>query len=123
MKGVSAVIATILMLMITIALSGMAYMYISGMFQSQTATIQLIDSYCSGGTATFIIRNTGTTNITASSLICTEMNADCTGSCTPTETILPGNTTTITIAGCVSGRTHVWRLRAANAISLSAYCQ
>jgi flagellin-like protein len=47
MKGVSAVIATILMLMIVIALAGMAYMYLIGMFTSRTAkTIDITDAGC-----------------------------------------------------------------------------
>ena len=64
MKGISAVIATILMLMITIALAGMAYMYISGIFTSRTGkVIDLIDSYCSGTTIYLVIKNSGTMNI------------------------------------------------------------
>jgi len=47
MKGVSAVIATILMLMIVIALAGMAYMYLIGMFTSRTSkTIDITDAGC-----------------------------------------------------------------------------
>ncbi len=52
MKGVSAVIATILMLMITIALAGTAYMYITGVFTGKTAkTITIIDATCRAGTS------------------------------------------------------------------------
>ncbi len=47
MKGVSTVIATILMLMITIALAGMAYVYISGVLTGTTGkTIKLLDVTC-----------------------------------------------------------------------------
>lgn len=47
MKGVSAVIATILMLMIVIALAGMAYMYLIGMFTARTGkTIDITDAGC-----------------------------------------------------------------------------
>jgi flagellin-like protein len=50
MKGVSAVIATILMLMIVIALAGMAYMYLIGMFTSRTGkTIDVTDAGCRAG--------------------------------------------------------------------------
>lgn len=63
MKGVSAVIATILMLIITIALAGMAYMYISGIFTGTTQGIELVDSYCSAGVANIKIRNAGSTDI------------------------------------------------------------
>ena len=79
MKGVSTVIATILMLMITIALAGMAYMYISGIFSPMTQGIEIADAYCleNGQTAAtaecaappcdqavFVIRNIGTNPIT-----------------------------------------------------------
>jgi len=48
MKGVSAIIATILMLVITIGLAGTAYVYISGMMTGKTAyTISVIDYSCS----------------------------------------------------------------------------
>jgi flagellin-like protein len=63
MKGVSAVIATILMLMITIAMAGVAYMYISGIFTSKTGTIVEIDesaTSCAGTSITVYVRNTGT---------------------------------------------------------------
>ena len=63
MKGVSAVIATILMLMITIAIAGMAYMYISGMFTSKTGVVIEIDetaTSCNGTTITVYVKNTGT---------------------------------------------------------------
>ena len=70
MKGVSTVVATILMLMITIALAGMAYMYISGMFTTQTQGIEVVDAYCTAGTVTMVIRNIGTVAIT--SLTCSQ---------------------------------------------------
>lgn len=62
MKGVSAVIATILMLMITIALAGMAYMYISGVFTARTAVIlSITDAECASNGVTVWVRNDGTT--------------------------------------------------------------
>lgn len=52
MKGISAVIATILMLMITIALAGTAYMYIRGIFTGSVAkAISIIDATCEAGSA------------------------------------------------------------------------
>lgn len=64
MKGISAVIATILMLMITIAMAGVAYMYISGIFTQQTGTLVEIDetaTSCAGTTITVYVRNPGMT--------------------------------------------------------------
>ncbi len=46
MKGVSTVIATILMLMITIALAGVAYIYISGMIKVAEKQIKILDVTC-----------------------------------------------------------------------------
>ena len=67
-KGISAIIATIILLMITIALSGTAYLYISYMMGSRmTTTIELVDAFCKTGTTynniTVIVRNAGTDTI------------------------------------------------------------
>ena len=65
MKGISAVIATILMLMITVAMVGLAYMYISGMFASRTAqAISLSSVDCAGGDIHVMVKNDGTESIT-----------------------------------------------------------
>jgi flagellin-like protein len=67
MKGISAVIATILMLMITIALASVAYGYISGIFTQQTGVVIQLDATatsCSGTDITVYIRNTGTIAVT-----------------------------------------------------------
>ena len=64
MKGVSAIIATILLLMITIALAGTAYTYMSGMISGRTSkTISILDVSCSGSTITIVLSNDGTTSI------------------------------------------------------------
>jgi len=65
MKGVSTVIATVLMLIITIALAGTAYMYIAGVFTGTVQGIEVVDSRCERGVVTLIIRNIGTNTITS----------------------------------------------------------
>jgi flagellin-like protein len=65
MKGISAVIATILMLMITIALAGTAYLYITGVFTSRTGVVLSIDGQSStcksnAGDITVYVKNDGT---------------------------------------------------------------
>lgn len=56
-KGISAIIATILMLIIIIALAGSAYMFISGVFTARVAQVlELIDFY----NGEILIRNSGT---------------------------------------------------------------
>jgi|GEM_PF-1614027 len=60
MKGVSTVIATILMLMITIALAGMAYVYLSGLVPGTMGKmITLTSATCSNTTGHYyiVVRN------------------------------------------------------------------
>ncbi len=69
MKGISTVIATILMLMITIALAGMAYMYISGIYTARTGVVLAVDesSFCNTSTTgnlNIYVRNDGTLKTT-----------------------------------------------------------
>jgi flagellin-like protein len=88
MKGVSAVIATILMLMITIAMAGVAYMYISGIFTAKTGTIVEMDesatscSITSG--VTVYVRNTGTIAFDMSKIALSGTKSDGTGPLTVT---------------------------------------
>jgi len=68
MKGISAVIATLLLLVITIGLAMTAYFYINNMVQRSTAKVITTEpGYCTKkGTTweiTFVITNTGTENI------------------------------------------------------------
>jgi hypothetical protein len=62
MKGIAAIIATILMLMITIGLTGTAYLYISGFFGSRTSVVLSFDqaSNCNANAFTVYVRNDGT---------------------------------------------------------------
>ncbi|MBI4009629.1 MAG: hypothetical protein HY361_00340 [Candidatus Aenigmarchaeota archaeon] len=60
-KGVSTVIATLLMLVITIALVGFAYTYITGTTTARTGVVLgLIKSSCVGDSITVGVRNEGT---------------------------------------------------------------
>ena len=64
-KGISAIIATILMLLIAVALAGSAYMYASGMLTGKTAkTISISDLSCTNNKITIVVSNDGTINIT-----------------------------------------------------------
>lgn len=123
MKGVSAVIATILMLMITIALAGMAYMYISGIFTTQTQGVEVVDSYCAAGTVTLVIRNIGTANIT--SLTCTQ-TAPSGDTCSFTGVnTAPGTTQSFTDAcSGTGGRSCVYRITppVGRSVTASVFC-
>lgn len=64
-KGISEVIATLLMLIITIALAGTAYLYISGYFRS-SASKPVIDpgtSYCDANNVNVAVKNPGVDDI------------------------------------------------------------
>ena len=66
-KGVSAIIATVLLLLITIGLSAAVYVYMSGMIGGRISkTITILDASCTGdnGQITLVISNDGTSNIT-----------------------------------------------------------
>ncbi len=65
-KGITPIIAIIMLLLITIALAGAAYSYISIYWTSITGkNIQITTGYCTGGTtANIIIRNMGTLEVT-----------------------------------------------------------
>lgn len=72
MKGISTVIATLLMLVITVALAITAYGYITGLFTTQTSqNIDLADASCIAGSSYFLtVRNLDQfNNISTSNLI------------------------------------------------------
>jgi len=138
-KGVSAVIATILMLIITIALAGMAYMYISGVFTGVTQGIEVSDSYCSEQTgsasedeAVLIIKNIGTTKLTSITCIQTSPVDENLGICNGTSKALAnvdidaGQTQTFEdlCDGTGSGRSCTYRLTpgVGKTITASIYC-
>jgi len=78
MKGVSTIIATILMLVITISLSAFAYSYMTGIFTRETTVSLAVDdsSSCSGTTMIVFIDNSGTTAVNASSITISGTKAD-----------------------------------------------
>ena len=104
MKGISAVIATILMLMITIALAGTAYLYITGVFTSRTGVVLSIDSStkCNPaqgigrGNISVVVKNDGTT-------VAGTVNIDITF---PNGTYDPGISPYCSMAGINAGSTN-----------------
>ncbi len=128
MKGVSTVVATLLMLMITIALAGTAYLYISGAFQQQIQSgIDIVDSFCTDGTtANITFRNIGTAALnldttlgppancipdTGNSVTCggvsvTRTSGGATANIDPSpSTVEPGTIGTIGDTGCTTAGT------------------
>jgi flagellin-like protein len=62
-KGITPIISTIILLLVTIALAATAYSYLSGFMTGQTANTMTIPNgglFCSGGKITLIVRNDGT---------------------------------------------------------------
>jgi len=70
MKGVSEIIANILMLIITVGLVGTAYVYISGMMATKTEkTISMLDADCNGTHILLVVNNEGIESIAINELI------------------------------------------------------
>lgn len=70
MKGISTIIASIMLLVITIGLAGTAYIFIKTILdQSISKTINVLDMSCNQGNITIILTNDGTANIKDSELI------------------------------------------------------
>lgn len=93
MKGVSTIIATILLVVITMGLISVAYLYMSGLIAGTTATnIQLSDAYCNTSHIIYLIKNIGTDNV--DSLTFYVDGALTTATCNPTLPIPAKNSTT-----------------------------
>ncbi|MCD6403376.1 MAG: type IV pilin [Candidatus Aenigmarchaeota archaeon] len=122
-KGVSAVIATILLLVITIAMAGLAYVYISGIFTRATATITLVDSYCANGEIHVFIENQGQTKINQTTVKIITVDASCTNPLTLSQDLEPGKVVELVASGCDSGRQHTFRIiTPAGGVPVSVYC-
>ena len=75
-KGVSGIIATILLVMITIGLVGTAYVYFSGMVGGKTGKTISIETSCNGTAITLVVTNDGTVNVQDDDLSILVDNAD-----------------------------------------------
>ncbi|MEM5836313.1 MAG: hypothetical protein QXY24_01655 [Candidatus Aenigmatarchaeota archaeon] len=130
MKGISTVIATLLMLMITIGLAGMAYMYIRGVFTGITSkTITIVDVGCVPGNSYYVVvKNLDSSlNITPSTELIVRVDNTVVTTITwnPTS-IPPGGISSGTItnpAGGVSGTLHKIKVTGpSNSEEKSVYC-
>jgi flagellin-like protein len=80
-KGITPIIAIIILLLITIGLAATAWTYLSGFLAGYTKSLQLVDSYCMGATtANVILRNTGPDPI-ALGASCTITDGSTTATC------------------------------------------
>ncbi len=100
MKGISTVIATILMLMITLAIAGTAYLFINAAFTQQTQGIEIVDAYCANRyDSMIIIRNSGTSAISFVNGLCSGTGASPCGGITVVRTAGGGGGATMKLSG------------------------
>ncbi len=119
-KGVSAIIATILLLMITIGLAGMAYVFMSGMMTGRTSkTITVLDASCTSDIITIVISNDGTLDITSDDIKIFVNNEENTAF--SIGTIVPHTTNVTTVTG-TSGANTVLVVSPSNAVKQVVYC-
>ncbi len=121
MKGISDIIAMLLMLVITIAIAGLAYGFISGAFTARTRAISLSDSFCVGTTGTAIVRNDGRDVIRAAEQTLVSVDEACTE---PAMSDIPaGGTVRYDFTACATNRYHSYRLIGpANSIDITFRC-
>jgi len=68
-KGISTIIATIILLVITISLAGTAYLFMSGMITGQMSkSISILSASCNTTHILIVVSNTGTKEITDSDI-------------------------------------------------------
>ena len=124
-KGISAIIATVLLLLITIALAGTAYVYMSGMITGRTSkTISVLDASCSGTTITAVISNDGTSAITYASDIKILVGniQDTVVTYNPVTSLPPHVSAVITAINGVAGANTLLIVSPSNAIRQVVYC-
>jgi len=123
MKGISDIIAMLLMLVITIAIAGLAYGFISGVFGGVRKTISLVgESFCVDTTGTAVIRNYHThERIAAAEQTLINVAENCTE---PATTDIPaGGTVRYNFINCERGRYHTYRLIGpVNSIEITFSC-
>jgi len=120
-KGVSTVIATLLMLVITIALVGFAYTYITGTTTARTGVVlDIIQSSCAGDSITVGVRNEGTAPSALITVSATQPDGTtAAGSCT-ISSINPGLSGECTANRAIGGTgTNSLRVSAAGATPVS----
>ena len=122
-KGVAEVLGVIMILMITLSLASLTYSYVGNVYAQKTRPIEIVDSYCMEGKATFVIRNGGSVDLNANSINCRPISQSCSASCALPSNIPPAGAGAVTATGCTSGRAHTWHLVGpSNGIDLYVMC-
>ncbi len=115
------------MLMITLAISGTAYLFINAAFTQQTQGLDLVDAFCqesASDTVNIILRNIGTSAVSTSSVTISQTSPA--GSVSPVwvggvTSINPGTTATVTDVCESSGaRSCIYRILPPSGRTLTA---
>ena len=109
MKGISTVIATLLMLVITVALAMLAYSYINTLVTGKTGKIVELDpdlTTCTGSGATrqvtAYIKNSGTIDFLASTVTIARQGGSVTGACTTGTTSVQASGAPVSCTALIS---------------------
>ena len=125
-KGVSTIIATILILMIAIGLAGTAYVYFSGMVSGKTQkTISILEADCNGTHITLAVSNDGTIDIADSDITVLIDNVDRSDNYNFGSSLLPHNAVTVVPTGYdgeTSGEHTLLIVSPSNSVRQSVYC-
>jgi len=110
-KGITPIISIIVLLLITVALAGVAWVYLSGFLGTTTATVTVPPNgaFCAGDDIKVVVTNTGTS--TLATLVIEEVSGPetMTGADTPLSNLAPKASTTLTFscpavaASCLPG--------------------
>ncbi len=127
MKGVSTVIATLLMLIITIALAGLAYTYISGVFSARTAVVfDIIEATCPADYITVTVRNDGTSPSGQILVSATQPDGSSNGGSCNIASLNPGTSNSCDVNRPAAAAVGTYRIRVsasgATPASGNAYC-
>lgn len=121
MKGLSQIIMVTVLLIFTLTTASLLYTYLATYTAAKTKTLELVDSYCVNNTASFVVRNGGSSTLTKSDLVCT--NSPGCSSCVPDATFPSQGAGYVKAFNCSTG-THVFNLvGAGDTLQLVTYCQ
>src|SRR3989338_192208 len=95
-KGITPVIALVMLMLITVGMVGIAHTWFSGLLTTQTekgVSIPPGGAYCSSGKISVLIQNNGATSslMTSDIIIAQVDGTDVTGAAKETVTITPGS--------------------------------
>lgn len=119
----AAIVVTpiIIVLFLTVILPVIAYLYISQMFNSISAGLDVVNSQCVDGTASWTIRNMGSSDISASTITITSLDENCNND-PVSVSISAQQIETFTAEACESG-IHSYRvIGPSNGVTLTVTC-